>query len=43
MPNKFAERTQLNLSDVGGHKVLSFDNIPFRRVDALEFTEAQVK
>ena len=38
-----SKNVQLNLSDVGGHKVLSFDNIPFRRVDALEFTEAQVK
>lgn len=38
-----SKNVQLSLSDVGGHKVLSFDGIPFRRVDALEFNEAQVK
>lgn len=38
-----SKNVQLQLSDVGGHKVLSFDGIPFRRVDALEFKESQVK
>ena len=38
-----SRNVQLHLSDVGGNKVLSFDNIPFHRVDALEFTEKQVK
>ena len=38
-----SRNVQLNLADVGGRKVLSFDDIPFRRVDALTFTEAQVK
>lgn len=38
-----SRNVQLSLNDVGGHKVLSFDGIPFRRVDALEFKEAQVK
>lgn len=38
-----SRNVQLSLNEVGGRKVLSFDGIPFRRVDALEFTEAQVK
>ena len=38
-----SKNVQLALADVGGHKVLSFDGIPFRRVDALEFGETQVK
>ena len=38
-----SRNVQLNLSEVGGRRVLSFENVPFRRVDALEFTEAQVK
>lgn len=38
-----SKNVQLSLSDVGGHKVLGFDSIPFRRVDALTFTEKQVK
>ena len=38
-----SRNVQLNLSEVGGRRVLSFDGIPFRRVDVLEFKEAQVK
>ncbi|MGN1209559.1 MAG: major capsid protein [Duodenibacillus sp.] len=38
-----SRNVQLTLNEVGGRKVLSFEGIPFRRVDALEFTEAQVK
>ncbi len=38
-----SKNVQLSLNEVGGHKVLGFDGIPFRRVDALEFTESQVK
>ena len=38
-----SRNVQLNLADVGGRRVLSFDGIPFRRVDVLEFKEAQVK
>lgn len=38
-----SRNVQLALADVGGHKVLAFDGIPFRRVDALEWKEAQVK
>ena len=38
-----SKNVQLSLNEVGGHKVLSFDGIPFRRVDALEFGETQVK
>lgn len=38
-----SRNVQLTLGEVGGRKVLSFENIPFRRVDALEFTEAQVR
>ena len=38
-----SRNVQLSLNEVGGRKVLSFDGIPFRRVDALEFKEAQVK
>lgn len=38
-----SRNVQLTLNEVGGRKVLSFDGIPFRRVDALEFKESQVK
>lgn len=38
-----SRNVQLALSEVGGRKVLGFDGIPFRRVDALEFKEKQVK
>lgn len=38
-----SRNVQLTLNEVGGRKVLSFEGIPFRRVDALEFIEAQVR
>lgn len=40
---KNSKNVQLSLEQAAGHKVLGFDGIPFRRVDALEFTESQVK
>lgn len=38
-----SRNVQLSINEVGGHRVLSFEGIPFRRVDALEFAESQVK
>ncbi len=38
-----SRNVQLSLDQVGGRRVLGFDGIPFRRVDVLEFNEAQVK
>lgn len=38
-----SRNVQLSLNEVGGHKVLSFDGIPFHRVDALEWKESQVQ
>ena len=38
-----ARNVYLTQEDVGGRIVTKFDGIPFRRVDALEFAETQVK
>lgn len=40
---RHADNVYIGLDEVAGKKVTTFDGVPIRRVDALEFNEAQVK